>query len=697
VPVLLLGLWTALLGLWVGSTSNATGAILHHRDRSFVAIAPRVNTQAASANGRASSFDWSPAAPTVAEEPSLSGYEAAVDRYLTDVAAASRPPSPAVDNVYSVTAQYRENSSDTGSPTTMASDSFSAAGDVITAKDEFPPDAATGNAAGCQQPATVPEPADPPYTWCITDTQIQHELGSLIATRHLPSDLHAIYLVLLGPGVDVCTGPGREGPDNQCADTDFCAYHSSFSGPQAPAYAVIPWSDVSGCTSGEAPNGTGADNAGDDAANVISHEDNEIVTDPLATGWYTSGGWEVADLCALTSSQQHTIYGPPLGGLPGGEFNQIINGDHYWLQEEYSLVDAAETSADGTCEQRPGAGNGSEPASVSTPGLSYHGGAVIGAHTTIAIFWNLAGAGPNPSAAFTSSTSRAHIGQWISFSASETGDPHGTSPTYRWSFGDGTSATTTQPSVTHAYALPGRHVVALSVTDPDGQTASSSLTITIYQPPTASFTGPGGVQQAGQAASFDASASGDPDGTIEAWSWVFGDGQTAAGGPVVTHVFAHPGAYTVTLELTDSNESSGSHSETVQVLAAAASIARAGPQRVSLSNGRVLVLTGRSVSCPGATLGCSVRATLTASVTREARASRRPRTVTVKLAAASLSIAPGGRRTITLRLDRSAVELLRHLRQLRGKLAISVRTEEGVPSSAAIPLRLSAPRSLASV
>jgi PKD repeat protein len=624
----------------------------------------------------------------LAGETSPSGYEAAVDRYFGDVAAASRPPA-AVDNVYSVTAQYAEQSSDNGSPTTMVSDRFSAGSDAITDHDAFPPDAATGNAAGCQQPASVPEPADPPYIWCLTDAQIQAELSTVIAARHLSSNLDAVYFVLLGPGVDVCTNPGAGGPSNHCADTDFCSYHSSYGGAQGPVYVVIPWPDVSGCRSGEAPNGSGEDNAGDDAASIISHESSEAVTDPLATGWHTSADWEVADLCAPTNPQQHTIYGPPLGGFPGGDFNQVINGDDYWLQEEYSLVDVTEPSADGSCEQRPGTGNGSVPANVSTPGLSYHGGPVIGTHTSYAIFWNLAGAGQNPNAAFTASTSSAHIGQWISFTAADTGEPQGASPTYTWNFGDGTSATTALDSVSHAYTVPGTHVVQLTVSDPNGQTASSSQTITIYQPPTASFTGPSGPLRAGQPASFDARASGDPDATIEAWSWRFGDGETA-GGPLVTHVFAHAGAYTVTLALTDSNDSSASDSQTVQVLAPAASIAVAGSERVSLSHGHVLVLTGRSVSCPAATLGCRVRVTLTARIAIAARASRRTRTV--ELASGSLAIAAGRRATITLHLGRSAIALLRRVRQLHCTLTISARTGEGVASAAAIALRLSAPR-----
>ncbi|MGZ6569422.1 MAG: PKD domain-containing protein [Solirubrobacteraceae bacterium] len=47
----------------------------------------------------------------------------------------------------------------------------------------------------------------------------------------------------------------------------------------------------------------------------------------------------------------------------------------------------------------------------------------------------------------------------------------------------------------------------------------------IDRPPTASFTAPATVST-GQVASFNASASADPDGTIANYRWDFGDGQT---------------------------------------------------------------------------------------------------------------------------------------------------------------------------
>ena len=69
-----------------------------------------------------------------------------------------------------------------------------------------------------------------------------------------------------------------------------------------------------------------------------------------------------------------------------------------------------------------------------------------------------------PSAAFTATAS----GTSVSFNASGSADRDGSVASYSWSFGDGTTATSSAPTITHAYAKPGSHTATLSVTDNEG-------------------------------------------------------------------------------------------------------------------------------------------------------------------------------------------------------------------------------------
>lgn len=80
------------------------------------------------------------------------------------------------------------------------------------------------------------------------------------------------------------------------------------------------------------------------------------------------------------------------------------------------------------------------------------------------------------------------------------------------------------------------------------------------EPPTASFT----YSCTELDCTFDGSASTDSDGTIESYSWTFGDGNSASGA-VVSHTYANDGTYTVTLTVTDNDGDSDSTSQQVTV------------------------------------------------------------------------------------------------------------------------------------
>jgi chitodextrinase len=72
------------------------------------------------------------------------------------------------------------------------------------------------------------------------------------------------------------------------------------------------------------------------------------------------------------------------------------------------------------------------------------------------------------------------------------------------------------------------------------------------------------TQASGPGYSFDASQSYDTNGQIDNYEWEFGDGSTARG-QQVTHTFQKPGAYPVTLRVTDSEGNSDTVTISVEV------------------------------------------------------------------------------------------------------------------------------------
>ena len=140
----------------------------------------------------------------------------------------------------------------------------------------------------------------------------------------------------------------------------------------------------------------------------------------------------------------------------------------------------------------------------------------------------------------------------VSFDGTGSLDPDGIIVAYDWDFGDGTVVLDAGPTPTHSYAAPGLYNVTLTVTDDAGASDSAATTADIgagNQAPIADPNGPY-TGTAGSPLTFDGSGSTDPDGTIVAYDWDFGDGNTGTG-VSPTHIYAADGNYTVTLTVTD--------------------------------------------------------------------------------------------------------------------------------------------------
>ena len=93
------------------------------------------------------------------------------------------------------------------------------------------------------------------------------------------------------------------------------------------------------------------------------------------------------------------------------------------------------------------------------------------------------------------------------------------------------------------------------------QNHSITATFAPNTPPHASLT----ISCTGLACTFDGRGSNDPDGTIQSYSWAFGDG-TSATGATTTHTYAQRGSYSVSLTVTDNSGASTTTTTTITLI-----------------------------------------------------------------------------------------------------------------------------------
>jgi hypothetical protein len=197
-------------------------------------------------------------------------------------------------------------------------------------------------------------------TDCLTDAQLQAEVEHEISVNGWSANATNMFFLFTPENVGSCFDSGG----SECTYTTYCAYHGTTSASGA-IYANQPYTVSAtypgSCDVGQYPNGS--TNQADPTINVTSHEHNEAITDPQLNAWYDSSGSEIGDKCAW-------MFGATQGPN-GSEYNQTINGHHYWLQMEWS-----NTNPNNQCVQTYsiGGGGGGPPAIANfSPTSGKHG------------------------------------------------------------------------------------------------------------------------------------------------------------------------------------------------------------------------------------------------------------------------------------------------------------------------------------
>ena len=454
---------------------------------------------------------WNPSNYSLIFDP---GYTDLMTRFVTDVAADAGKQT----NPYSLTPQYADSTG--GAPYNT---SF---GGAYTDTDAGPP-----------PPGDCPVPAS--FTTCFTEGDLWSELQTYITANHLPTGMGHIYMIVTPNGIGSCNnaltsclgGTGSNG---------FCAYHTrteNGAGTLGDLHTVL-WADIPYnapfCrTTWPRPNG----NAADISISSISHEDMEILTDPLPDfndAWRDGSGNEIGDLCAGAQ-------GFYLNGSTGSTaYDASINGHPYNIQAEWSNAD------NGSCQMDE----------------------------------------LLPAAAFTNTpTGRVAPGQTVSFDGSASTSPDSSVRLHSWDFGDGSTAPS-GVTASHAYSADGTYTVTMTAYNQYGRHTSVTHQVVVDERPTAKVTVTTSHPVTGSPVAFNSGGSADSDGSISSYAWSFGDGGTGSGGSP-SHTYTRPGAYTVTLIATDSSGQTAVASQSVQV----AVLARVATVRVTKQAGRrVLVL-----------------------------------------------------------------------------------------------------------
>jgi hypothetical protein len=178
-------------------------------------------------------------------------------------------------------------------------------------------------------------------------TKLSNNKLSAIVTRSLsnglPTDPNGVYMVLTSSNV---------------SERGFCSSFCGFHTRQTINGTDIKWGFVgnpdrcpSGCeiqTTGPNSPATGVGGA-DGLINVLTHEQEEAITDPDLNAWFDSSGQENADKCNFNFGPTQTCNATSVcsaaAKAAGAQFNQTFGGNDWMFQQQW------ENANGGACVQ----------------------------------------------------------------------------------------------------------------------------------------------------------------------------------------------------------------------------------------------------------------------------------------------------------------------------------------------------------
>jgi len=120
---------------------------------------------------------------------------------------------------------------------------------------------------------------------------------------------------------------------------------------------------------------------------------------------------------------------------------------------------------------------------------------------------------------------------------------------WAWDFGDGGYSSVQSP--TYTYGAAGTYSVTLTITDPNGTYTSIPQNVAVFATSTPTVTFDAAVDTGNALLVHFTDTSNDPNSTVTAWAWDFGDTTGTSSLQDPSYTYAAAGTYNVVLTITD--------------------------------------------------------------------------------------------------------------------------------------------------